>query len=698
MADKKGIFRSPGNIIFNAQSISERADQLRVADDSIIVNYDRTGATATLQLSQTTANATITWDGTALTTSAPITGVLNVVDAGGDGSVAYSGNTLTYTGPSATEVRAHFSAGTGLTYSSGEYSITNTAVTAGDYGSATAIPTYTVNAQGQLTAAADVNIAIPASQITDFSEAVDDRVGAMASGGTGITAVYDDAANTLVFNLDNTAVTPNTYGSATGVGTFTVDQQGRITSALTTAIAIPHTQVTDFDTEVRALFAGTSGQITYTSGSGTFSLPATITQATDFSTGLTAPTVAGNDDSTNVATTEWVTDNAPGTLVSVTGGTGITTSPNPITSSGTVSITNTAVNAGSYGSATAIPTYTVNAQGQLTNATDVSIAIPSSQITDFNSAVGTRIDAELTGGDGIDYTAGDIAVDTTVVRTTGNQTIGGTKTFTGTVDLTGTASTTATTQSASDNSTKVATTAYVETAIANLQGGAPATLDTLNEIATALGNDAALNTTLTNSIATKAPLTRNLTAGNGLTGGGDLNSDRTFNIVGAGGGGITVNADSIQVDSSVLRRTGAAQTVESQLTFDSSVGPVINSGGTLTIGSSIYKENDIEFDTGGDIFFDTGINFKTAIRAGSGILRVEAEEIVFIDIAKGNTLSNSGFVVRDQLNDANASTNATLLTTTENGGIGVNHLLLKDITKSSSFGWRISQITIFFPL
>ena len=64
---------------------------------------------------------------------------------------------------------------------------------------------------------------------------------------------------------------------------------------------------------------------------------------------------------------------------------------------------------------------TVNAQGQLTAAADVTIAIPSSQITDFNSAVGARVDAELTGGDGIDYTTGTIDVDTTVVRTSGNQ-------------------------------------------------------------------------------------------------------------------------------------------------------------------------------------------------------------------------------------------------------------------------------------
>ena len=64
----------------------------------------------------------------------------------------------------------------------------------------------------------------------------------------------------------------------------------------------------------------------------------------------------------------------------------------------------------------------------------------------------------------------------------------------------------ATTQSASDNTTKVATTAYVTTAIANLSDSAPAALNTLNEIAAALGDDANYASTTTAAIATKAPL------------------------------------------------------------------------------------------------------------------------------------------------------------------------------------------------
>ena len=71
-------------------------------------------------------------------------------------------------------------------------------------------------------------------------------------------------------------------------------------------------------------------------------------------------------------------------------------------------------------------------------------------------------------------------------------------------ELTGTP--TAPTAAAATNTTQVATTAFVRTEVSNLVGSAGATLDTLGEIATALGNDVALSTTLTTSIGLKAPL------------------------------------------------------------------------------------------------------------------------------------------------------------------------------------------------
>ena len=65
---------------------------------------------------------------------------------------------------------------------------------------------------------------------------------------------------------------------------------------------------------------------------------------------------------------------------------------------------------------------------------------------------------------------------------------------------------TAPTAAAATNTTQIATTEFVRAEVAALVNSAGSTLDTLGEIATALGNDANLSTTLTNSIATKAPL------------------------------------------------------------------------------------------------------------------------------------------------------------------------------------------------
>jgi len=69
-----------------------------------------------------------------------------------------------------------------------------------------------------------------------------------------------------------------------------------------------------------------------------------------------------------------------------------------------------------------------------------------------------------------------------------------------------TSATTATTQSTGDNTTKVATTAFVKAALDALIDSAPGTLNTLNELAAALGDDSNYAATTTASLNTKAPL------------------------------------------------------------------------------------------------------------------------------------------------------------------------------------------------
>jgi len=73
---------------------------------------------------------------------------------------------------------------------------------------------------------------------------------------------------------------------------------------------------------------------------------------------------------------------------------------------------------------------------------------------------------------------------------------------------------TASTQSATDNSTKIATTAYTDAAITAVIGGAPGTLDTLNELAAAINDDASYASTLTTALATKLPLAGGTMTGN----------------------------------------------------------------------------------------------------------------------------------------------------------------------------------------
>jgi hypothetical protein len=64
--------------------------------------------------------------------------------------------------------------------------------------------------------------------------------------------------------------------------------------------------------------------------------------------------------------------------------------------------------------------------------------------------------------------------------------------------------------SAGDSSTKIANTGFVMTAVANLVASAPEALNTLNELATALGNDASFSTTISNSIGGKLAKASNL--------------------------------------------------------------------------------------------------------------------------------------------------------------------------------------------
>ena len=194
------------------------------------------------------------------------TGVISFTDSGTDLSafdtddLAEGATNLYFTSARVeTAVDGYLVGGTGLTYSLGTIDLDDTTVTAGSYGAAGSVATFTVDAQGRLTAASATTIDITASQVNDFTTAAETAIDGHVTGGTGLT--YTNGT----LDLDDTAVTAGSYGSSTEIPTFTVDAQGRITAASTASISTDLGISGDTGTDTISLASDT---LTFTGGTG----------------------------------------------------------------------------------------------------------------------------------------------------------------------------------------------------------------------------------------------------------------------------------------------------------------------------------------------------------------------------------------------------------------------------------------------
>ena len=359
--------------------------------------------------------------------------------------------------------------GTGLTggpiTSTGTISIANTAVTAGSYGSASKTLTATVNAQGQLTALAETNIAIANTQVSGLGTMSTQNASAVAitggsiSGATGSFSTLAASSTVSGVGFSNYLASPPAIGGTTpAAGTFTnvAMTSGTITTAptsgndivnktyadaiasgihfheavsLATTAALPANTYNNGTSGVGATLtgnangalsvdstltvvserilvkneaAGANNGVYVVTQVGSAGAPYILTRATDFdSVGTGVDQIDEGDfflvtSGTANVNTAWVQQTPPPIVIGTTAivfqqfsapityspGTGLNESP-----AYTFNIANTGVTSGAYGGAATVPTFSVNAQGQLTLATDVSIAIAGSQITSGSVAV-----------------------------------------------------------------------------------------------------------------------------------------------------------------------------------------------------------------------------------------------------------------------------------------------------------------------
>jgi hypothetical protein len=295
------------------------------------------------------------------------------------------------------------------------------------------------------------------------------------------------------------------------------------------------------------------------------------------------------------------------------------------------------------------------------------------------------------------------------------------------MDLTGKTVTVAT-AAGSTNTTAAASTAFVQQELTTLIGGAPGTLDTLNELAAAINDDDDYHTTLTTALATKLPL-----AGGSLTGA--LNTTGRVNLTDnnsisesyvqlgitntVSSAGLFLHANSgtgkkYEIQSTadgkliVYDRTSGAYRIQLLSTGELTVAGNIDTAGLLKVGGndSEYANNYIRFKPTGAAYIDHNtvgqdINFRTSASSSldrtplvvqSGGILVTGDVRIsgwLTGASATNTLfsgTSTGTIIQTPSNTNNAAGSFYI-----RDSLGTVHFTLNTNTNVSTFAGTISS-------